>query len=70
MSGHLFEDIVVLDSNRALALQARDGGLLQNITFRRIAIQGTRLWPWKWWGDGGPICEFRAALPRPGACAP
>ena len=55
MSEHLFEDIEVFDSNRALALQARDGGLLQNITFRRIAISGTRFWPWKWWGDGGPI---------------
>jgi polygalacturonase len=57
MSGHVFEDIEVFDSNRALALQARDGGLLSNITFRRISITGTRLWPWKWWGDGGPICE-------------
>lgn len=55
MSEHLFEDIQVFDSNRALALQARDGGLLQNITFRRIAINGTRFWPWHWWGDGGPI---------------
>jgi len=55
MSGHLFEDITVVDSNRALALQARDGGLLRDITFRRVAITGTRFWPWKWWGDGSPI---------------
>ena len=55
MSAHLFEDIEVHDSNRALALQARDGGLLRDITFRRINITGTRFWPQKWWGDGGPI---------------
>ena len=55
MSGHLFEDLEVHDSNRALALQARDGGLLRDITFRRINITGARFWPWKWWGDGGPI---------------
>jgi len=55
MSDHIFEDIEVFDSNRALALQARDGGLLRDITFRRINITGTRFWPWKWWGDGSAI---------------
>ena len=55
MSGHLFEDIYIWDSNRGLALQARDGGSLHDITFRRILINGTRFWPWKWWGDGGPL---------------
>jgi polygalacturonase len=54
-SNFLFEDLTVWDSNRGLALQARDGGLLQDITFRRIDIQGTRFWPWKWWGDGGAL---------------
>ena len=65
MSNHLFEDIEVFDSNRALALQARDGGLLSNIVFRRINITGTRLWPWKWWGDGGPI-YISTMLRQPG----
>ena len=65
MSEHLFEDITVFDSNRGLALQARDGGLLQNITFRRINITGTRLWPWKWWGDGGPL-YISTMLRQPG----
>jgi polygalacturonase len=55
MSGHLFEDLTIHDSNRGLALQARDGGALRDVTFRRIVINGTRFWPWKWWGDGGPI---------------
>ena len=65
MSDHLFEDIEVFDSNRGLALQARDGGLLANITFRRINITGTRLWPWKWWGDGGPL-YISTMLRQPG----
>jgi polygalacturonase len=51
----LFEDILVLDSNRALALQTRDGGDVYDITFRRIVINETRWWPTKWWGDGGSI---------------
>ena len=55
MSGHLFEDVHIWDSNRGLAIQARDGGSLRDITFRRILINGTRFWPWKWWGDGGPL---------------
>ncbi len=55
MQGHLFEDLVIHDSNRGLALQARDGGLVKDIMFRRIAINGTRFWPFKWWGDGGPL---------------
>jgi polygalacturonase len=51
----LFEDILVLDSNRALALQTRDGGDVYDIVFRRIVINETRFWPFKWWGDGGPL---------------
>lgn len=55
MSDMLFEDIVVHDSNRGLAIQARDGGLVANITFRRVLINGTRFWPVGWWGDGSPL---------------
>ncbi len=40
----LFEDIIVHDSNRGLAIQARDGGEVYNIVFRRIFVNGTRLW--------------------------
>ena len=39
----LFEDIIVHDSNRGLAIQARDGGEVYNIVFRRVWINGTRL---------------------------
>jgi polygalacturonase len=51
----LFEDILVLDSNRALALQTRDGGNVYDVMFRRIYINETRWWPSKWWGDGSSI---------------
>ena len=51
----LFEDIDIWDSNRGLAIQARDGGRISDVTFRRISILGTRYWPWAWWGEGSPI---------------
>jgi polygalacturonase len=56
----LFERITVHDSNRGLALQARDGPCaggwcIENVTFRDIVVNGTRWWPFKWWGDGSPI---------------
>ena len=43
------------DSNRGLAMQARDGGVISNVWFRRITINGTRLWPYSWWGDGSAL---------------
>lgn len=51
--------------SRNATCKARDGGLLRDITFRRINITGTRLWPWKWWGDGGPI-YISTMLRQPG----
>ena len=51
----LFEDLLVFDSNRAIALQTRDGGHVYDVTFRRIVVNATRWWPKNWWGDGGPI---------------
>ncbi len=51
----LFEDVFVFDSNRALALQTRDGGDVYDVMFRRIEINATRWWPVGWWGDGGPL---------------
>jgi polygalacturonase len=48
----LFEDLFIFDSNRALALQTRDGGDVYDVTFRRIVINATRFWPSSWWGDG------------------
>jgi polygalacturonase len=50
-----FEDLYVHDSNRGLAIQARDGGTISNVTFARILINGTRLWPYHWWGDGSAL---------------
>lgn len=55
MSELLFEDIYIHDSNRGLALQARDGGAIENVTFRRVVINGTRFWPYSWWGDGSAL---------------
>ena len=60
MTELLFERITIVDSNRALALQARDGPCeggfcISNVTFRDIYINGTRFWPLKWWGDGSAM---------------
>jgi polygalacturonase len=59
MHALLFKDIIIQDSNRGLALQARDGPCagpcIYDVTFRNILINGTRWWPQKWWGDGSPI---------------
>lgn len=52
---HTYENLYIHDSNRGLALQVRDGGLVTDITFRNITINGTRFWPFHWWGDGGPL---------------
>ena len=54
-TNHVFEDLYIHDSNRGLAIQARDGGLISDVIFRNIVINGTRWWPVKWWGDGGPL---------------
>ena len=70
MANHTFEDLYIHDSNRGLALQARDGGIIQDIVFRRIVVNGTRFWPFKWWGCvclAAPSCAAarapRRALP-------
>jgi polygalacturonase len=60
MHALLFENITVHDSNRGLALQARDGPCVGgvcifDVIFRQIFINGTRFWPFKWWGDGSAI---------------
>ena len=55
MRNLLFEDLHLRDSNRGLALQARDGGAIADVVFRRIVIDGTRWWPRNWWGDGGAL---------------
>ena len=55
MRNLLFEDLHIRDSNRGLALQARDGGAIADVVFRRIVIDGTRWWPRNWWGDGGAL---------------
>ena len=58
----LFENITVRESNRGLALQARDGGNITGVTFRNITIVGTRLWPVTWWGAGEAI--YISSAPR------
>jgi polygalacturonase len=55
MNNLTFEDLYIHDSNRGLAIQARDGGAITNVTFERILINGTRLWPYHWWGAGEPL---------------
>ncbi|KAK1314537.1 hypothetical protein QJS10_CPA06g01773 [Acorus calamus] len=50
----LFDNITVVDSHRGLALQIRDGGSVNNITFSNINIS-TRYYDPSWWGRAEPI---------------
>lgn len=45
---------IIKESNRGIALQLRDEGNLQNISFDGITIE-TRCFSEKWWGNGEPI---------------
>ena len=68
----LFEDIVVRDSNGGLSIQARDGGVVSNVVFRNVLINGTRQWPGLpnasgaerggWWGSGENL--WISTMPR------
>ena len=49
-------------SNRAIAIQHRDGGTIFNIHIRNIVIESTELQPQHWWGTGEPI--YITSTPR------
>jgi polygalacturonase len=57
----LFEDIVIWDSNRGLAIQQRSNGTIWNITYRNIDIE-VRYNPPGWWGSAEPI--YISSMPR------
>ena len=68
----LFEDIFIHDSNGGLSIQARDAGVVSNVVFRNVLVNGTRQWPglpnasgaeWGgWWGSGENI--WISTMPR------
>ena len=58
-----FDNIVVHDSNRGIAIFVRDKGSISNIQFSNIRID-TRLHSSGWWGNGEPI--HISALPMAG----
>ncbi|MBN1413540.1 MAG: glycoside hydrolase family 28 protein [Bacteroidales bacterium] len=49
-----FSDCIILSSNRGIGIQNRDEGIVENIRFEDIAIQG-RLFDDVWWGKAEPI---------------
>lgn len=57
--GVTVEDLVMVDSNRGLALFAGDGGRVEQVTCRRIRMQ-TRIIAGAWWGKGeaAVICAY------------
>ncbi|KAK1288180.1 hypothetical protein QJS10_CPB19g01041 [Acorus calamus] len=57
----LFDNITVVDSHRGLALQIRDGGSVNNVTFSNINIS-TRYYDPSWWGRAEPI--YVTSCPR------
>ncbi|WP_156250225.1 glycoside hydrolase family 28 protein [Pseudactinotalea terrae] len=50
----LFSSCVISDSNRGLALQLAEPGLVRDITFTDMVVQ-TRFCDERWWGHGEPI---------------
>jgi len=50
----VFQNLVIHNSNRGLALFVRQEGSIENVLFDNIAIQ-TRLHTGHWWGKGEPI---------------
>lgn len=49
-----FDNIIIVESHRGLALQIRDGGNVSDITFSNINIT-TRYYDPSWWGRAEPI---------------
>ncbi|KAL8142915.1 hypothetical protein V2J09_015947 [Rumex salicifolius] len=52
--GLIFNNITIFESHRGLALQIRDGGNVNDITFSNINIS-TRYYDMSWWGRAEPI---------------
>jgi hypothetical protein len=50
----VFQNLVIHNSNRGLALFVRQEGSIENVLFNNIVIQ-TRLHTGHWWGKGEPI---------------
>ena len=50
----VFSSIIISASNRALGIQNRDEGVIENIQFNNIIIE-TRLFADVWWGKAEPI---------------
>jgi len=50
----VFQNLVIHNSNRGLALFVRQEGSIENVLFNHIVIQ-TRLHTGHWWGKGEPI---------------
>jgi polygalacturonase len=48
------DNVVITDSNRALAFMVFDGGVVEDVVISNVSIQ-TRRFDWFWWGDGDPI---------------
>jgi hypothetical protein len=59
-----FSNIVIHDSNRGIAVQARSTETIENISFSNIIV-GTRLFKGKWWGKAEPI--LLSSAPGPGS---
>lgn len=59
----VFSSIVISASNRALGIQNRDEGVIENIQFNNIIIE-SRLFADVWWGKSEPISV--TAFKRPG----
>jgi hypothetical protein len=57
-----FSNIVIHDSNRGIAVQARSTETIENISFSNIIV-GTRLFKGKWWGKAEPILLSSASGP-------
>jgi polygalacturonase len=49
-----FSDCRILDSNRGIGIQHRDEGIVENVVFENMYIQG-RLFDEVWWGKAEPI---------------
>ncbi len=58
----LVENCVVSRSNRGISLQLRDGGSVEDVSFRNIAIETRLFHPDMYWGAAEPIAV--TALPR------
>lgn len=50
----LVSDCIISRSNRGISVQIRDGGNVENVSFRNIMIETRRFCP-DWWGTAEPI---------------